>query len=322
MTTRRGLLAAPSALLAAPAIRPAWAQARSLRLIVSFPPGGSTDILARLLQPAMERALGAALVIENRGGANGAIGMAAAAQAAPDGQTFVLDAGGAATNPHLMRGLAFDYASAFVPVTQVTILPALLVVRAEAPTADLPALIAHLRRHPAEASFGSSGVGTASHLAGAVLMRRAGVEAQHIPYRGGAEQLTSLRRGDTLFTFSTIPTIAPLIRDGALRPLVASTPARASAYPEVPTVAEAGHPGFAIFDFHAIYAPAGTPAEPVQRMAEAARAAMADPDLRPRLALLGLETATHGPAAFAEFLPAQRARMGELIRQENIRLEG
>ena len=316
MTPRRGLLALP--LLAAPAL----AQPRSIRLIVTFPPGGSTDILARLMQPAMERALGAALVIENRGGANGAIGMAAAAQAAPDGQTFALDAGGAATNPHLMRGLGLDYAAALAPVTQVTVLPALLVVRAEAPFADLAALLAHLRAHRGEAAYGSSGVGTASHLASAVLMRRAGLEAQHIPYRGGAEQLTSLRRGDTLFTFSTIPTIAPLIRDGALRALAASTPARAAAYPDVPTVAEAGHPGFAIFDFHAIYAPAGTPAEPVQRMAEATRLAMADPELRPRLAQLGLEPAAHGPAAFAAFLPAHRARMGELIRQENIRLDG
>jgi tripartite-type tricarboxylate transporter receptor subunit TctC len=315
MTTRRGLLALP--LLAAPAL----AQPRSMRLIVAFPPGGSTDILARLMQPVMERALGATLVIENRGGANGAIGMAAAAQSAPDGQTFVLDAGGAATNPHLMRGLAFDYA-ALAPVTQVTVLPALLVVRAEAPVADLAGLVAHLRTQPGASSYGSSGVGTGSHLAGAVLMRRAGVEAQHIPYRGGAEQLTSLRRGDTLFTFSTIPTIAPLIRDGALRALAASTPERASAYPEVPTVAESGHPGFSIFDFHALYAPAGTPAEPIARMAEAARLAMADPELRPRFAGLGLEPAAHGTAAFAAFLPAQRARMGELIRQENIRLEG
>lgn len=318
MTTRRSLLAAPLAALAAPAL----AQTRTIRLIVSFPPGGSTDILARLMQPVMERHLGASIVIENRGGANGAIGMAAGAQAAPDGMTFVLDAGGAATNPHLMRGLGFDYAAAFVPVTQITVLPALLVVLEGGGIGDLAALMARLRAEPGKASYGSSGVGTGSHLAGAVLMRRAGVEAQHIPYRGGAEQLTSLRRGDTLFTFSTIPTIAPLIRDGVLRPLVASTPARASAYPDVPTVAESGFPGFAIFDFHALYAPAGTPEEPVRRMAEAARAAMTDGELAPRFALLGLEPAAHGPAAFAEFLPAQRARMGELIRAEGIRLEG
>lgn len=315
---RRALLAlAPGLALAAPAL----AQGRQIRLIIAFPPGGSTDILARLVAPVLERQLGAQLVLENRGGANGAIGMGAAAQAAPDGATFVLDAGGAATNPHLMRGLSFDYAAAFAPVTQMTVLPALLVVRAEAPMRDLPQFLSHLRAHPGRESYGSSGVGTAAHLASALLMRRAGTEAAHVPFRGGADQLTALRRGDTLFTFSTIPTIAALVRDGAIRPLAASTPARASAYPEVPAVAESGFPGFGVFDFHALYAPAGTPADAVQRMAEAGMAAMRSQELRGRFTQLGLEPAAEGPAAFAAFLAAQRERMGALIREEDIRLD-
>lgn len=317
MTTRRQILASGAALLTTPAL----AQPRALRLIVSFPPGGSTDVLARLIVPVMERHLGSTIIIENRGGANGAIGMAAGAQSTPDGGTFILDAGGAATNPHLMRGLGFDYATAFAAVTQVTLLPGILVVRTEAPVADFAAFLAHLRAHPGQAAFASSGVGTGSHLAGALLMRRAGLDAQHIPFRGGAEQITALRRGDTLFTFSTIPLIAPLIRDGALRPLAASTPARAAAYPAVPTVAESGFPGFGVFDFHGLYAPIGTPAEAVARMAEAVRLAMSDADLRPRFDLLGLEPNAHGPAAFTRFLAEQRERMGRLIREEGIRIE-
>ncbi len=315
MTTRRAILAS---LLATPAI----AQTRSVRLIVSFPPGGSTDVLARLMQPLLERHLGTTLVIENRGGANGAIGMAAAAQATPDGLTFALDAGGAATNPHLMRGLGFDYAAAFTPVTQVTLLPGILVVRTEAPIADFNAFLAHMRSNPGRESFGSSGVGTNSHLASALLMRRAALDGQHVPFRGGADQITALRRGDTLFTFSTIPLIAPLIRDGALRPLAASTPTRAQAYPAVPSVAESGFPGFGVFDFHAMYAPAGTPPDAVNRMAEAVRLAMTDPDMRPRFDLLGLEPNAHGPAAMATFVATQRERMGALIRDEGIRIEG
>ncbi len=315
MPTRRALLALP---LAAPAL----AQTRQLRLIIAFPPGGSTDVLARLVAPVMERALGAQLILENRGGANGAIGMGAAAQAAPDGGTFVLDAGGAATNPHLMRGLGFDYATAFAPVTQMTVLPALLVVRGEAPITDFAQFVAHLRANGGRESYGSSGVGTGSHLAAALLMRRLGLEATHIPFRGGADQLVALRRGDTLFTFSTVPTIAGGIRDGAIRPLAASTPRRASAFPAVPTVAESGVEGFGVFDFHALYAPAGTPAEHVQRMAEAAMAAMRSPELAGRFSQLGLEPAAEGPAAFASFLGAQRERMGALIREEGIRLEG
>lgn len=278
-------------------------------------------MLARLIVPVLERQLGTTIVIENRGGANGAIGMAAGAQATPDGSTFILDAGGAATNPHLMRGLGFDYATAFIPVTQVTVLPGILVVRSEAPIADFNGFLAHMRSHPGRESFGSSGVGTGAHLAGALLVRRAGLDAQHIPFRGGADQITALRRGDTIFTISTIPLIAPLIRDGALRPLAAATPQRARAYPAVPTIAESGFPGFGVFDFHALYAPAGTPMEAVNRMAEAVRLAMADADLRPRFDLLGLEPNAHGPAAFATFLPEQRERMGALIREEGIRLD-
>lgn len=318
MPTKRGLLAGGAALLAAPAI----AQQRVTRLLVTFPPGGSTDILGRIIAPAIERQLGHTVVVDNRGGANGAVAMAALAQAPADGSTFALDAGGATTNPHLMRGLGFDYATAFAPVTQATILPALLIVRGDSPIRDFQGFVAHARANPGQVSYGSSGVGTGSHLAGALLMRRAGLQATHVPYRGGADQLTSIRRGDTITTFSTIPTIAGLIRDGAIRPLVASTPQRARAYPDVPTVAESGFAGFSIYDFHAIYAPANTPSEAVSRMASAVRGAMNDPELQQRFLSLGLEPAAHGPEAFATFLRQRREEMGALIQAEGIRLEG
>lgn len=318
MPTKRGLLIAGAGLLAAPAI----AQQRVTRLLVTFPPGGSTDILGRIIAPAIERQLGHTVVVDNRGGANGAVAMAALAQAPADGTTFALDAGGATTNPHLMRGLGFDYATAFAPVTQATILPALLIVRGDSPIRDFQGFVAHARANPGQVSYGSSGVGTGSHLAGALLMRRAQLQATHVPYRGGADQLTSIRRGDTITTFSTIPTIAGLIRDGAIRPLVASTPQRARAYPDVPTVAESGFPGFSIYDFHAIYAPANTPSEAIARMASAVRAAMNDPELQQRFLSLGLEPAAHGPEAFATFLRQRRDEMGALIQAEGIRLEG
>lgn len=318
MPTKRGLLIAGAGLLAAPAI----AQQRVTRLLVTFPPGGSTDILGRIIAPAIERQLGHTVVVDNRGGANGAVAMAALASAPADGSTFALDAGGATTNPHLMRGLGFDYATAFAPVTQATILPALLIVRGDSPIRDFQGFVAHARANPGQVSYGSSGVGTGSHLAGALLMRRAQLQATHVPYRGGADQLTSIRRGDTITTFSTIPTIAGLIRDGAIRPLVASTPQRARAYPDVPTVAESGFPGFSIYDFHAIYAPANTPSEAIARMASAVRAAMNEPELQQRFLSLGLEPAAHGPEAFATFLRQRREEMGALIQAEGIRLEG
>lgn len=315
MPARRALLAATLAL-------PALAQGRTIRIIVSFPPGGSTDVVARLITPIIERHLGQTVVIENRGGANGAIGAAAAAQATPDGTTWLLDAGGSATNQHLMRGLGFDYERALVPVTQLTLLPSVLMVRSDSPHNTLERLLAHLRANPGRESYGSSGTGTGAHLSSALLMQRAGTQAQHVPYRGGAQQMTAMLAGETLFCFSTLAVPAPLLAEGRLTAIGASSIERIPGYETVPTVAEQGFAGFDMVDFHQISAPAGTPAPMINRMAEAAMAAMMSPDLAPRFQLLGLVPRAQGPEAFAAFLAVQRQRLGELIRAEGIRAEG
>lgn len=314
MPARRALLLA----LAAPAL----AQARSIRMIVSFPPGGSTDVVARLITPTLERVLGTTVVIENRGGANGALGAAAAAQAAPDGMTWLLDAGGSVTNALLMRGLGYDYERALAPVTQLTLLPSVLIVRSDSPHTTLDRLVAHLRANPGAASYGSSGVGTGAHLSAALLMRRAGTQAQHVPYRGGAQQMTAMLAGETLFCFSTLAVPAPLLAEGRLTAIGASSAERIPGYEAVPTVAEQGFPGFEMVDFHQISVPTGTPAALIARMADAAAQAMRAPELMPRFRLLGLMPRAEGPAAFATFLAGQRQRLGELIRAEGIRGEG
>ena len=310
------------ALLIAALATPALAQGRSIRMIVSFPPGGSTDVVARLIAPTLERVLGVAVVIENRGGANGALGAAAAAQAAPDGTNWLLDAGGSVTNQHLMRGLGFDYERAFAPVTQLTSLPSVLMVRQDSPHDTLPRLLAYLRANPGIATYGSSGVGTGAHLSGALLMRRTGCEAQHIPYRGGAQQMTAMLSGETTFCFSTLAAPASLLAEGRLTAIAASSAERIPGYDQVLTVAEQGYPGFEMVDFHQISAPAGTPAAAIARMADAAAQAMASPELAPRFQLLGLVPRAQGPEAFATFLATQRQRMGELIRAEGLRAEG
>ena len=320
MPTRRALL---TAALASPVLAsPVVAQSRTIRLIVSFPPGGSTDVLARLIAPTLERVLSQTVVIENRGGANGAIGAAVAAQAAPDGTTWLLDAGGSVTNAFLMRGLGYDYERAFAPVTQLTLLPSVLMVRGDSPHNTLDRLIGHLRANPGAASYGSSGVGTGAHLSGALLMRRAATQAQHIPYRGGAQQMTAMLAGETLFCFSTLAVPAPLLTEGRLTAIGASSAERIPGYGTVPTVAEQGFPGFEMVDFHQISAPTGTPATQIARMAEAAAQAMRAPELTPRFQLLGLVPRAEGPEAFANFLAVQRQRLGELIRAEGLQAEG
>ncbi len=319
MLIRRHVLAALAVPFAAKA-QANWPD-RPLRIIVSFPPGGSTDVAARLITPSMQQALGQPLVIENRGGATGAIGSGVAAQAAADGYTWLIDASGQAVNQFLMTGLGFNYATAFAPVTQLTALPALLLVRATAPYRTLADLVAHLRANPGRESYGSSGIGTGSHLAAALLLKRIGSSATHVPYRGGAQQIQSVLTGETLFTFSTIPTPAPLVRDGQLRVLALSSAQRSSAFPEAVPVAEQGFPGFAIADWHGLFAPAGTPAPIIARMAAAADAALRDGTVRQRMTLLGAEPVGAGTAAFTSFITAERARLGAFIREEGIKAE-
>lgn len=309
------------ALFALPLATPALAQDRPVRLVIAFPPGGSTDILGRLIAPRMSELLGATVTPENRSGASGAVGAGYVAQAAPDGATLLLDSGGQSVNPFLLRGLAFDYVRDLAPVTLLATLPLLLVVRAEFPAQDLPALLARLRADPSQARYGSVGVGARTHLAMAALLRRAGIAGEHVPYRGGADQVAGLLRGDLPMGFTSVALAAPLLRDGRLRALAISSAERSALYPDLPTVAEQGFAGFAMGDWLGLLAPAATAAPIVARVAAAAADAVNQPALRPRLDALGLLPAAEGPEAFARFLAAERAFFGALIRDEGIRLD-
>ena len=313
---RRALLAS---LLASPAL--AQTPERSLRLIIAFPPGGSTDILGRLIAPRMGEVLGGLVTPENRSGASGAVGAGFVAQAAPDGATILLDSGGQSVNPFLMRGLGFDYVRDLTPVTLLATLPLILITGAEYGVADLPALLARLRTNPAEARYGSVGVGSRTHLAAASLLRRAGIAGEHIPYRGGADQMAGLLRGDVPFGFTSLALATPLIRDGKARALGLSAPMRSPVFPALPTIIEQSFAGFQMGDWLGLFAPAATPAPVIARLAAAAKEALEQPALAPRLEALGLTPAVDGPEAFARFLAAERAEMRELIAAEGIRLE-
>jgi tripartite-type tricarboxylate transporter receptor subunit TctC len=313
---RRLLLAAATMPLTA---RAQWRPDRPVRLIIAFPPGGSTDVLGRLLAPLMSATLGQQVVPENRTGAAGAVASGFVAQAAPDGQTLLLDSGGHATNPFLMRGLSFDYLTSFAPVTLLATLPLVLVVRAESGITTLPELLDRARREPT--TYGSVGVASRTHLAGALMLRRAGIGATHVPYRGGAEQITAQLRGETLFGFSSIALTAALVREGRLRPLAVSAPEAVAQFAGVAPVAAQGFAGFSMMDWLALHAPAATPAPVIAALSDAARAAMAEAAIQPRLAEFGLQPAAYGPAALAQFLAQERTVMRELIAAENIRLD-
>jgi tripartite-type tricarboxylate transporter receptor subunit TctC len=311
---RRALLALP---LLPGAAR---AQGSPTRLVIAFPPGGSTDILGRLLAPRMAALLGVVVTPENRSGAGGAVASGHVAQATPDGTTLLLDSGGQAVNPFLMRGLSFDYARDLTSVTLLATLPLVLVARAGFGVGDLPALVERLRAEPRHARYGSVGVGSRTQIAAAALLRRAGIAGEHVPYRGGADQVQGLLRGDVPFGFTSLALAAPLLADGRLRALSVSSAARAPAVPDIPTIAEQGFPGFAHGDWLALLAPSGTPAALIARLAEAAGTAVADPEIAPRLAALGMQPAAQGPDHLARFLAKERALMGRIIAEEGISL--
>lgn len=317
---RRMILAAP---LAAALPRPLLAQAwptRPIRMLVAWTPGGGVDVPVRLLLPKMQEVLGQPLVAENRGGASGSIGAAFVAQQPADGYTVLADAAAHVSNDSLMR-LGFTYATAFAPVTQVSVLPHLLVVKPESPIRTLADLIAAARARPGQLTYASSGIAAGPHLASALLLRQAGVTATHVPYRGSAAAMADVLAGNVDFTFSTIPQASPLVREGRLRALAISTRERVPALPNVATVAEQGFPGFELNEWVALWVPAGTPQPIIHRLYEAAAAALAEPAVRQRYADIGILPVGSTPAQLATFAAEQRTRLTELIRAENIRLE-
>ncbi|MBY0338775.1 MAG: tripartite tricarboxylate transporter substrate binding protein [Acetobacteraceae bacterium] len=318
---RRALLAAPLGLLATPALaQPRWEPTRPVRIVAGWPAGGSADASLRLVAPHMQQALGQPVVIENRGGASGSIGAGVVATAPADGHTLLFDAAGQVSNPFLMRGLAFDYLTAFTPVCHFALLPNVLVVRSDTPARSVEELVAFLRANPNQ-PYASTGIGVTSHLAAVMFSNQARVQVNHIPYRASAQSIPGLLAGETLFTFNTTPLVVPLIRDGRLRALAVATPSRIPALPDVPTMTELGYDGFQLNEWLGLFAPTGTPEGAIARVAEAARQGLADPTVRDRHAALGAEITGWGPQEFARFLTEQRSRIGALIRDNNIRLE-
>jgi tripartite-type tricarboxylate transporter receptor subunit TctC len=275
----------------------------------------------RLAAPAMQQALGQPLILENRVGASGSVGAGVVAQAAPDGYTTLADTAGGAVNHLLIPGLPYDFARALTPVSQMVRSPLVCVVRADHPARDLAGLLARLRAAPGQIPYASSGVGTATHLAPALLLRRAGLSANHVPYRGGAASIAGILGGDAEFVFSTLPSATPLVLEGRLRGLAVSIADRLPNLPGVPTVQEQGWPDFDVADWLGFYVPAGTPAPIVARLGEAARAGMRDPVAVQRLAEIGMIPVGSTPAEFQAFWTDQRGRMGAVIQAEGIKVE-
>jgi tripartite-type tricarboxylate transporter receptor subunit TctC len=313
------MLALPSLVPGAQA-QPRWPD-RPIRIVVPYPPGGSTDPVARLLAAELQTRLGQPVVVENRAGAAGSIGTEAVARAAPDGTTFLFHTSVLATEPSFKQNLPYNVLTDLVPVSLVVTGPYLLVVNPGLPARNVAELVAFARANPGRVNFGSAGTGSSGHLIGELFALRAGAQMVHVPYRGGGPSVTALMQNEIQFIFDTIPGSRGLVDDGRLRALAVTSPQRAPLMPQVPTIGESGLPDFANEFWLGLLAPARLPADIQARMSEAVRAALAETGFRDRLLALGMVPRGLGPEEFGGTLRRDIAEWRDAIQRANIRAE-
>jgi tripartite-type tricarboxylate transporter receptor subunit TctC len=326
-TTRRRLALGAPLLAAAPPLAPALAQtaaaewpSRPVRFILPYPPGGPTDIMGRVVAQALTRDLPQPVVVENRAGAAGAIGTEAVARAAPDGSTFLVNASAHVIVPHMVR-VPYDALADFAPVTSIASVPLMLVVTPGLPVRSVAELIAHAKTNPGKLSFASSSNGGAPHLAGELFKLMAGVDMAHVPYRGSGQAVPDLIAGNVQVMFDSMPSSAGAVREGRLRALAVTTAGRQAAFPELPTIAEAGVPGYEIATWYGIWAPARTPPDILARLHAAVAKGMQGEDAKEKMAALGAQPVADAPEDFARFVRAEYERWGRLVRDARIKAD-
>jgi tripartite-type tricarboxylate transporter receptor subunit TctC len=321
------LLGALATLLCITTTAPALAQAtdfpaRPMRIIVPFAPGGATDVLARTFGQKLQEAWGQTVLVENRAGAGGNIGAEAGAKAAPDGYTLTLAAAGfMAVNPSLYAKLPYDSVKDFAPVALLVKAPLLMVGNSTLTARNLKELLDYGRANPGKLTIGNGGTGTAQHLGGEFFTSAAGITALHIPYKGSAPATNDLLAGVFQVQFDNMVTLIPHIKSGKLRPLAVSSAQRVAVLPDVPTMAEAGLPGFETGTWYGVVAPAGTPAPVVDKLNREIGRIMALPDVAEKLAGMGLLAAPMTPAGFGDFIKSEIANYGRIIKAANIKLD-
>ena len=292
---------------------------KPIHMVVGFPPGSQADSVARLLSQKLAEALGKPIVVDNAAGAGGNIAADRVAKAAPDGYTLgLLSQTQLVINPSLYK-LAYDPVKDFAPVSQVTVSPNILVVHNAVPAKNVQELIKLARARPGELTFASPGSGTGSHLTGELLKSMAGVDIRHIPYKGGPAAIPDLLSGRVTMMFSPIVAVLPVVREGKLRALAVTSLRRSSAVPGLPTIAESGFPGFEVTSWNGLLAPARTPTMIVRKLHLETVKALALPDLRAKLADLGLEGIGNSPDEFAAVIKSEIPKWAKVIKESGIK---
>jgi len=318
------LLAA--ALPLALAMGPATAQQdypnKPIRLIVPFTPGGVTDTGARVVADKLGARLGQTVVVDNRPGASGNIGTQMVATAAPDGYTLLLGFDGTLViNPHVYAKVPFDTLKDFVPVSKIGDAVLIIVVHPSVPAKTLSELVAYSKTNPGGVSYGSAGTGSTPHLAGELLKARTGANFVHVPYKGGGQSMTDVVGGSLPMLYTAVAGAYPFVQKGQIRPIAVSSAQRLASLPEVPTVAESGVPGFESSSWIGILAPAKTPQPIVERLQRELHAVVQSPEVRERLASLGISALGNTPAEFGQQIRADLAKYDQIVKAAKIRVD-
>ncbi|HEX2114903.1 MAG TPA: tripartite tricarboxylate transporter substrate binding protein [Alphaproteobacteria bacterium] len=295
---------------------------KTVRIVIPFAPGGVPDIIARLLSPKMTEAMGQPFVVDNRPGAGGTLAAAHVAKSDPDGYTlFMTTVSTQAIAPGLMPNLPYDPAADFTPISHIANVPLVLVVTPSLPATNLKELIALLKANPGKYDFASSGTGAPLHLAGELFKAMSKTDIQHVPYKGSAPALTDVIAGRVAMVFDAVPPALGHIQSGRLRALGVGTKERSAMLPDVPTIDEAGLPGYEAYTWGAFFAPAKTPKPVVDRLHAEVTKALAQPDVRQRLTELGYQIVGSTPDQLDRHVKAEKEKWGKLIRDVGIKAE-
>lgn len=294
---------------------------KAITMIVPFPPGGPTDLVARVIGKAMSDSMGQPIIVDNRAGANGNIGASLAAKAAPDGYTMLYNTSAVTLSPALYKNLTYDVQKDLSPVALAAVVPLALVVHPSVPASNVKEFIAHVKANPGKLSYGSAGAGNVTHLGAFQFLQANGLEAVHIPYKGSAPADMDLVAGNIQFLTDTVNSVAAFVKDKRMKMLAVTTPKRMSIFPDVPTLAESGMPGFDVGAWQGLMVPAGTPRPVIDRLNTELRKALANPEVRAKLALQGAEPLGSTPDEYGAYIKKEIARWGKVVQQSGVKAE-
>jgi tripartite-type tricarboxylate transporter receptor subunit TctC len=310
-----------SLLVIAPPVLAQTAPAKQVRLITTYPPGGASDIMGRIIAQKLGEIWGQTVIVENKAGANGSIGIEYAARQTPDGSSFVIgNMGPVAINP-LISKVPYDVARDFQPVSMVAIGPTVLVTNGNSPVKNLAEFIKTARDKPGTVNYGTAGPGTLGHLGGEMMKRIAKIDMVHVPYKGGVLAIQDLLAGNVQLVFADPQPILQHIRVGKAKPLAVSGGKRLPIVAEVPTLAEAGLPGFVAENWWGVWVPAATPKPTAERLQASLAKAMTSPDMRQKFEDMGIEALSSTPEALRDFTKSESEKWGKLVKEANIRAD-